>query len=202
MNPRLVVYWSLLSALLLAPSAAAEDAAEEKAKSAASPVYLLRYQFRKGETIRWKVVHQALDQHRPAAQIKGVQLLSSVYEELPDIQGDAWRLQQVISNLIGNALKFTPPLGHVVVVLVQRADVAEISVRDNGRGIEPSAIGRIFDPYVKLGAHAADGGMGLGLYIARRLVELHGGTIRVHSAGDGFGCTFTVRLPLTAADAR
>lgn len=145
-----------------------------------------------------RVVHDALEQYRPAADRKGVLLLSSMDEALPEMQGDAGRLQQAVANLVGNALKFTPPGGHVVVALARRTAVAEITVRDNGRGMDPAATSRIFEPYVRLGGRAALSGLGLGLHIALRLVELHGGTIGAHSAGEGLGSTFTVQLPLTA----
>jgi PAS domain S-box-containing protein len=144
------------------------------------------------------LVQSCLDEHGPAAQAKGVELTATVDEGLPPVLGDFLRLQQVVSNLIGNALKFTPASGEVRVWVVRRGDFAELSVRDTGCGIAPAALATIFDPFVQLANQPASGsrGLGLGLDIARRLVELHGGTIQADSAGEGRGSTFIVRLPL------
>jgi PAS domain S-box-containing protein len=145
------------------------------------------------------IVESCLDEHGPAAQAKGVELSATVDDDLPPVQGDALRLQQVVSNLIGNALKFTPASGGVSVSVLRRGDFAELSVRDTGCGIAPAALGTVFEPFVQLANQPATGtrGLGLGLNIARRLVELHGGTIHADSPGEGRGSTFTVRLPLS-----
>jgi CheY-like chemotaxis protein/anti-sigma regulatory factor (Ser/Thr protein kinase) len=118
--------------------------------------------------------------------------------------GDAQRLQQVVWNLLSNAVKFTPRGGRVL-VLVERLDASiELTVADNGRGIDLD-----FQPHVFERFRQADGattrthgGLGLGLSIVRQLVELHGGTVSVYSEGDGHGASFTVRLPLAAAGPR
>jgi signal transduction histidine kinase len=145
------------------------------------------------------IVQSCLDEHGPAAHANGVKLSATLDDGLPPVQGDALRLQQVVSNLIGNALKFTPASGEVSVWVLRRGDCAELSVRDTGCGIAPAALVSIFDPFVRLDNQPATGtrGLGLGLDIARRLVELHGGTIQADSPGEGRGSTFTVRLPLS-----
>ena len=145
-----------------------------------------------------EVVRKSVEELRPAARNKRVQLVASIDEQLPDMQADARRLQQVVDNLIANAIKFTPPSGKIVVLLVRCGDQAELSVSDTGRGVAPDALTRIFDPFVQLGLEPAarSAGMGLGLYVARRLAELHGGTITAESRGEGHGSCLRVRLPL------
>jgi PAS domain S-box-containing protein len=145
------------------------------------------------------IVQSCLDEHGPAAHAKGVKLSATLDDGLPVVQGDALRLQQVVSNLIGNALKFTPASGEISVSVLRRGDCAELSVRDTGCGIAPAALRTVFEPFVQLDNQPAEGtrGLGLGLDIARRLVELHGGTIQADSPGKGQGSTFTVRLPLS-----
>jgi PAS domain S-box-containing protein len=144
-----------------------------------------------------KIVQSSLDEHGPSARRKGIRLHAQLAEEL-EVQADSWRLQQVVSNLLGNALKFTPEAGDVTITLARHADHAELRVKDSGYGIAPDALATIFQPFVQVHNRAQTGhsGLGLGLDIARRLVELHGGTIKAESAGEGRGSTFTVRLPL------
>ena len=108
------------------------------------------------------------------------------------------RLSQVVSNLLGNALKFTPPDGHVQLVVGEDGDELLLEVIDDGVGIDPKLLPFIFEPFVQ-GDQALDragGGLGLGLAIVKALVELHGGRVSAHSAGVGHGCRFAVRLPL------
>jgi PAS domain S-box-containing protein len=145
-----------------------------------------------------KVVQSSLDEHGPSARRKGIRLQAQLAEE-SEVHGDSWRLQQVVSNLLGNALKFTPEAGEVSITLARHADHLELTVKDSGCGIAPEALARIFQPFVQVHSPATTGhgGLGLGLDIARRLVELHGGTIQAESAGEGRGSTFTVRLPLS-----
>jgi CheY-like chemotaxis protein/anti-sigma regulatory factor (Ser/Thr protein kinase) len=112
--------------------------------------------------------------------------------------GDPHRLQQVVWNLLTNAVKFTPKGGKIQVVLERVDSHVELSVADNGQGIAPEFLPHIFDRFRQADASAArkHGGLGLGLSIVRHLVEVHGGTVRAYSAGPGRGSTFTVALPL------
>src|SRR5262249_56111954 len=114
------------------------------------------------------------------------------------IMGDATRLQQVLWNLLTNAVKFTPHGGRVEVHLRRRGGHAELSVRDSGQGIAPDLLPRIFDRFRQGDSSTTrvQGGLGLGLAIARQLVELHGGGIKAESPGEGQGTTMTVTLPL------
>jgi len=119
------------------------------------------------------------------------------------VLGDAVRLEQVITNLVENALKYTPPGGRVSVAVDEVDGAATLVVEDNGAGIATDLLPRVFDLFVQ-GDHSldrAEGGLGIGLTLVRRLVELHGGSVTAASAGVGRGSRFTVRLPLTAAAA-
>ena len=147
------------------------------------------------------VVQAALDTVRPLAATGNVQLSFSPDRLTVDtVSGDAARLEQVIWNLLANAIKFTPEGGRVDVVIAPSKDHMEIRVVDTGQGISPA-----FLPYVFKRFRQADSattrshsGLGLGLAIVRQLVELHGGTVHAASPGLGRGATFTVRLPMSA----
>ena len=112
--------------------------------------------------------------------------------------GDADRLQQVVWNLLSNAVKFTPRGGRVAIRLEAADGQARIEVTDSGRGISAEFLPHLFERFRQAEGPAARsvGGLGLGLAIVRHLVELHGGTVRAESAGEGRGATFTVELPL------
>jgi signal transduction histidine kinase len=114
------------------------------------------------------------------------------------VDADALRLTQVLANLINNAAKYTPPRGVIVIALAAADGMAELTVRDNGVGLEPDMLERVFDPFVQVASasHLAQGGLGIGLSLAKGLVELHGGAIGAASEGAGKGSAFTVRLPL------
>jgi len=116
------------------------------------------------------------------------------------VDGDATRLAQVVINLLGNAAKYTPDGGLIDVELAGQAGYAELRVRDNGIGIPAGALGTIFQLFTQLepGRERACGGLGIGLALARGIVELHGGEILVESDGPGRGSQFTLRLPLIA----
>ena len=114
------------------------------------------------------------------------------------ISGDPNRLQQIIWNLLSNAIKFTPKGGKVQILLEQVNSHIEISVADTGVGIRPEFLAHVFERFRQADASVArtHGGLGLGLSIVKQLVELHGGTVRAESPGEGRGATFTVELPL------
>lgn len=117
------------------------------------------------------------------------------------VDGDPTRLNQVVGNLLANAVKFTPEDGSIVLTLAREGDAAVLRVRDTGIGMDRALIGRVFDPFVQ-GERPGGrpmGGLGIGLTLARRLVELHGGTIAARSDGVGMGSEFTVRLPVITA---
>ena len=150
------------------------------------------------------VAQAALDTARPLAATRNVQLALTGSPGNRIVNGDAGRLQQVISNLLANAVKFTPEGGHVGVFIESSNDHMEVRVVDTGQGISPDFLPHVFERF-----RQADGattqrhtGLGLGLAIVRQLVELHGGTVHAASPGVGRGATFTVRLPMSADEAQ
>jgi NO-binding membrane sensor protein with MHYT domain/CheY-like chemotaxis protein/nitrogen-specific signal transduction histidine kinase len=154
-----------------------------------------------------RIVEAALGTVHPAAAAKMIALRADLGREpgsLPlEIRADAGRLQQVLWNLLANAVKFTPPGGSVQVLLGRDGHDAVIRVIDSGIGISTDFLPYVFDRFRQQDASISrqHGGLGLGLSIARQLVELHGGTIAVDSAGAHTGTTFTVRLPLARPSA-
>jgi signal transduction histidine kinase len=132
----------------------------------------------------------------PHAAAKEISVLVPKLDEMGELPlvADAHRLQQVFWNLLSNAVKFTPVSGTIEVRVQRNARTYAVSVADSGSGIEESLLPRIFDPFTK--QHKANAqGLGLGLSIARHIVEQHGGSIRVESAGPNKGATFHVTLP-------
>jgi signal transduction histidine kinase len=113
---------------------------------------------------------------------------------------DAVRMEQVLANLLVNAAKYTPDGGRISVCVESVGDMATFTVRDNGIGISADLLPHVFDAYVQADARskAADGGLGIGLALVRRVVELHGGSTHATSAGPNRGSEFTVSLPLAA----
>jgi signal transduction histidine kinase len=148
------------------------------------------------------LVHACVDSARPTATANGITLEVAAPPLSSPIRGDAARLQQVVTNLLGNSLKFTPRAGRVVVRLEQRGPSAVLTVADSGSGIPAKVLPFVFDRFRQ--ASVADtkaGGLGLGLAIVKHIVEMHEGTVTAASAGAGQGSTFTVTLPL-APEAR
>lgn len=143
----------------------------------------------------------AMETVHSAAHAKEIQLTPTFGSINGLVLGDKNRLQQVIWNLLSNAVKFTPKNGRIRVVIAQVNSHVEISVADNGQGIAPEFIEQVFDRFRQADASTTrrHGGLGLGLAIAKNIVELHGGTISVASAGLGQGATFTIGLPLLSA---
>jgi hypothetical protein len=143
-------------------------------------------------------VEAAVETVTPAARAKNIHLKTAIEREAGFVLGDPGRLQQVIWNLLSNAIKFTPSDGSVSLSLGRSDSRLEISVVDSGQGIDPQFLPYVFERFRQADASAArrHGGLGLGLAIVKQLVELHGGTVRAHSAGLNQGATFTVNLPL------
>ena len=146
------------------------------------------------------VINAAIDAVRPAAEAKGIRLTSVLDPKAGPIAGDPDRLQQVLWNLLANAVKFTPRQGRVEVRLERIDSHVAVVVKDTGSGIGDDVLPQIFDRF-----HQADGtttrrhgGLGLGLALVKHLIELHGGSVRADSAGHDRGATFTVELPLMA----
>ncbi|HEX8147103.1 MAG TPA: ATP-binding protein [Pyrinomonadaceae bacterium] len=150
------------------------------------------------------VVDAAVDSVQLAAESKGVRLEVTLDPAARHVSGDAGRLQQVVWNLLANAIKFTDGGGSVCVRLRRAGRYVEVVVGDDGCGIDAEFLPYIFERFRQADATTTrrHGGLGLGLAIARHLVELHGGTVRAESGGEGKGSTFTVRLPPAGAGRR
>jgi CheY-like chemotaxis protein/two-component sensor histidine kinase len=144
------------------------------------------------------VVELAVDSVRPSAEAKQIRLRKIIDPHPGPVSGDPTRLQQVFWNLLTNAIKFTPKGGTVDVVLERVNSHLEVTVRDSGIGIKPEMLPHVFERFRQADSSTTRsyGGLGLGLSIVKNLVELHGGSIRAESEGDGEGSTFVVRLPL------
>ncbi len=148
------------------------------------------------------VVQSAVEAMRVAAEAKSIELIETIDPQVTPIAGDPHRLQQVVWNLVSNAVKFTPKGGRIQVRLERINSHVEIIVADNGKGVEPASLPLVFDRFWQApGADRVEVGVGLGLSIARQLVTMHGGTIVAKSDGLGKGATFTVRLPLPVSTA-
>lgn len=142
------------------------------------------------------VVHDALEQIAPLIAAKGHQVALSICDGQALVYGDKQRLVQVLANLLNNAAKYTPAGGQLAVALEASGQQVSASVSDNGIGIEPAMLRRVFDLFAqaKRSADRAEGGLGVGLALARQLVDLHGGTLQARSAGLGHGATFEIAL--------
>jgi len=137
---------------------------------------------------------------RPAAAARGVKLALLATNDAAEVLGDPDRLEQVMWNLVNNAIKFTPRGGNVEISIERAGSSVALEVRDTGQGIRADFLPRIFDRFSQQDASTTRGqsGLGLGLSITRHLVELHGGTITARSAGEGQGATFRVEIPMVA----
>jgi PAS domain S-box-containing protein len=149
-------------------------------------------------------IDPAVESVRPAAEAKGVRLRKVIDPGVGIVMGDPARLQQVVWNLLSNAVKFTPRGGSVEVRLEHADSHVEIAVADTGAGIDAGFLPHVFERFRQADQRTTrqQGGLGLGLAIVRHLVELHGGTVRADSGGEGAGATFTVTLPLAAQPRR
>ncbi|OUL34864.1 hypothetical protein BV372_12880 [Nostoc sp. T09] len=143
-------------------------------------------------------IKAALETVRLAAEAKSLQIQTKLSPKVVKISADPGRLQQVVWNLLSNAVKFTPNEGQITVVLTIVENYAQIQVSDTGKGINPDFLPYIFEYFRQEDGTTTRkfGGLGLGLAIARQIVELHGGTIQAHNLGEEQGATFIVKLPL------
>ncbi|MEH2012529.1 hybrid sensor histidine kinase/response regulator [Nostoc sp.] len=144
------------------------------------------------------VVEAALKTVQLAAQARSIQIQTIFDPTLGQVMGDPNRLQQVVWNLLSNAVKFTPTGGRVEIRLMEAANQAQIQVSDTGKGIPPDFLSYVFDYFRQADSTTTRtfGGLGLGLAIVRKVVEMHGGKVQAESPGEGSGATFTVELPL------
>jgi PAS domain S-box-containing protein len=143
-------------------------------------------------------IEAALETVRPGAEAKGIRLVKVLDERAGPVYGDPARLQQVVWNLLNNAIKFTPKGGRVQVVLERVNSHVELGVSDTGIGIDPAFVDHVFERFRQADSSTTRqyGGLGLGLAIVKHLVEQHGGTVRAQSTGRDKGATFTIHLPL------
>ena len=146
------------------------------------------------------VVREAAEAVAADVDAKKLTLITDLDDAAGEVLGEARRLQQVVSNLLLNAIKFTPEGGTVELRLSRVETYARLTVRDTGQGVEPALLTRIFDPFEQgdRSTTRRHQGLGLGLAIVKQLVELHGGSIRAESPGRNLGATFTVDLPMLA----
>lgn len=144
-----------------------------------------------------QIINAAIDSIRPSAEAKSIRVQALLDPAAGPISGDADRLQQVVWNLLSNALKFTPKGGRIQVKLQRIDSHVEIEVSDSGVGISKEFLPYVFDRFRQADASSTriHGGLGLGLSIVHQLVDLHGGSVSVHSEGEGKGATFTITLP-------
>jgi signal transduction histidine kinase/FixJ family two-component response regulator len=158
----------------------------------------LRLEIRKLDLIQ--LVRSALEAVMPAAEAKGINVLVELDPSAARLNGDPERLQQVVWNLVNNAIKFTPKGGQVAVRLKRTGGDIELTVSDTGQGIEAEFLPYVFDRFRQAEGSTTrrHGGLGLGLALVRHLVEAHGGGVRAESAGAGLGATFKARLPVQA----
>ena len=147
-----------------------------------------------------EVIEAGLATVRPAADAREIRLTALLDPAVGPIRGDPGRLQQIVWNLLSNAIKFTARGGRVQVSLMRVNSHVELVVADNGQGIVPEFLPLVFDRFRQADSSTTRryGGLGLGLAIVKQLVELHGGSVGVHSAGPGEGASFTVSLPVVA----
>jgi CheY-like chemotaxis protein len=145
-------------------------------------------------------IEAAVETVRPSAEAKGLRLETFLDPSAGPISGDPGRLQQVVWNLVSNAIKFTPRDGKVQVVLERVNSHVEITVTDTGIGLKPELIPHLFERFRQGDPSTTRhyGGLGIGLSIVESLVELHGGTVTIGSPGEGLGTTVSVRLPVSA----
>jgi PAS domain S-box-containing protein len=158
----------------------------------------LQLQMRPCELV--ETINAAIDVVTPAARAKGLRLEADLNVDASRVSCDQNRMQQVVWNLLSNAVKFTPKGGMVRITLARESSSLRIQVSDEGQGISADFLPFVFDRFRQADSSTRRklGGLGLGLSIVRQIVEMHGGTVRAESAGEGRGATFTVNLPVHA----
>jgi protein-histidine pros-kinase len=157
-----------------------------------------RVELRKERFDLGAVVSRAVETAEPLLDARGHKLIVSVPDQAITLQADLVRLAQVIANLLTNAAKYTPQPGRIWLTAKKESDDVVISVKDEGMGIASDMLERVFDLFVQVDASPSrsQGGLGIGLTLVRRLIEMHGGTVTANSAGPGRGSEFVVRLPV------
>ena len=150
------------------------------------------------------VVAAVVGSHRDTAASRGVRFTFDMRLEHGEVNGDAERLHQAVDAVIGNALKFTGTGGTIEIALFDDGPVLVLSVRDTGRGMDASFLPRLFQPFQQesVGLGRTHGGLGIGLFLAQRVIELHGGTLTGSSAGRDQGAVFAIRLPTIRGEPR
>jgi len=143
------------------------------------------------------ILERAVDTTRPLIESRAHELILDLPREPIRLEADPTRLEQVVANLLNNAAKYTMPGGHISLSATRSGREAVIRVRDNGIGVPPDVLGRVFEPFVQSDGSLArsEGGLGIGLTLVRSLVEMHGGRVEANSPGLGQGSEFVVRLP-------
>lgn len=159
-----------------------------------------KLQLRKAKVDLGGVLHQVADAARPAMAAAGHEFVVSIPAEAVRLDADPVRIAQVFGNLLTNACKYTPPGGRIRLSVERRDDQVAVSVKDSGVGIPAEMLHGIFNPFVQVDRtlERSQGGLGIGLTLVKRLVELHGGEVRATSDGEGRGSEFTVHLPIVA----
>ena len=163
-----------------------------------SRIVLGKFQVELRPTHLSQVAEAAVSNARPDAAERGVRLISNIEANDDLVEADASRLQQVIGNILSNAVKFTPAGKQVELRLLRVDHQMQIRVRDEGEGIESSFLPHVFERLRQADGAANRAGLGLGLAIARHIMDLHNGDITAESEGLGKGATFTVTLPLAS----
>jgi CheY-like chemotaxis protein len=160
-----------------------------------------KIELRQGALELRQAVQGAVETTRPLIERRRHELTVSLPDEPLWLEADATRIEQVLANLLHNAAKFTEPGGHIALSVERHGGEASIAIRDNGSGIDPALLPRVFDLFVQEDRSLArsHGGLGIGLTLVRGLVEQHGGRVEARSEGPGRGCEFVVRLPLRPA---
>jgi two-component system CheB/CheR fusion protein len=161
-----------------------------------------KFELRKEQVTLDESVKAAIEALEPLIREQGVRLVTSLPDTPILVDGDGARLQQVVANLLSNAARHSALGSRIELTLTREQDVARVSVRDFGAGIEPAFLPKIFELFVQSdqpGGHSSHGGLGIGLALVRRIVELHDGAVEARSEGRGLGSEFVVRIPCSVA---